>query len=79
MFQRAGLDPAEQTTITVRTSFADMNAWWQPFTLGVGPARAYLASLTPDHQDQLRARCTQLLPTAPFDVEATAWIASARH
>jgi SAM-dependent methyltransferase len=78
LFERAGLHPAGQTTITVRTSFADVNAWWQPFTLGVGPAGAYLASLDPDHRERLRARCTELLPTGRFDIEATAWTATAR-
>lgn len=78
LFQRAGLSEVKQTTITVRTSFADVDAWWEPFTLGVGPAGAYLATLTPDRREQLRAHCENLLPTGRFDIHATAWTASAR-
>ena len=36
--------------------------WWEPFTLGVGPAGAHVASLDADQQAQLRERCRELLP-----------------
>ncbi|HEY0166558.1 MAG TPA: methyltransferase domain-containing protein [Jatrophihabitans sp.] len=78
LFGNVGLHPVEQTTLTVSASFADADAWWRPFTLGVGPAGAYVAQLTPDHRESLRARCAQLLPPGPFTVEATAWTAKAR-
>ncbi len=77
LFQRAGLGDARQTTLTVRASFADFDAWWHPFTLGVGPAGAYVQTLDPDHLDQIRSRCRQLLPTGAFDLDATAWVALA--
>ncbi|MEO6504386.1 MAG: class I SAM-dependent methyltransferase, partial [Jatrophihabitantaceae bacterium] len=78
LFQNAGLHPVAQGTLTVSASFADVDAWWRPFTLGVGPAGAYVATLDPDHRESLRARCAELLPQAPFTVEATAWTAMAR-
>jgi SAM-dependent methyltransferase len=78
LFARAGLNEATQSSITVRASFADVDAWWQPFTLGVGPAGAYVATLDPDRRESLRARCAELLPSGRFDVDATAWMASAR-
>ena len=31
--------------------------WWEPFTLGVGPAGDYLASLDASGQAALRDRC----------------------
>jgi SAM-dependent methyltransferase len=77
LFERAGLADARQTTLTVRASFADADAWWQPFTLGVGPAGAYVQTLETDHRERLRRRCAQLLPSGPFDVDATAWAAVA--
>lgn len=77
LFRRAGLDRVEQTTLTVRATFADFDAWWEPFTLGVGPAGAYLARLDADHRDRLRDRCSQLLEPAPFDIRASAWTAVA--
>ena len=79
LFAQAGLAPARQTTLTVRASFADADAWWQPYTLGVGPAGAYVQTLDPDHRNSLRARCAQLLPSGPFHIDATAWAAVARR
>ena len=74
----AGLGDAMQTTLTVGATFADFDEWWHPFTLGVGPAGAYLAALEPAHRESLRIRCTQLLPAGPVNVSATAWAAWAR-
>lgn len=78
LFKGAGLDSVAQTILTVGTSFADVDAWWQPFTLGVGPAGAYVATLDTDHRSALRSRCEELLPVGNFDIQASAWAASAR-
>ena len=47
LFTQAGLGLASVTTLTVRVRHASFDDWWEPFTLGVGPAGAYVASLTP--------------------------------
>jgi SAM-dependent methyltransferase len=79
LFSQAGLDRASVTTLTVRVRHASFDHWWQPFTLGVGPAGAYVASLTPDHRAALREQCRRLLPAAgPVEITATAWAASSR-
>jgi SAM-dependent methyltransferase len=77
LFERVGLSPVKQTILTVRASFADVDEWWQPLTLGVGPAGVYVATLDTDHRTALRARCAALLATGHFDIEANAWAASA--
>jgi SAM-dependent methyltransferase len=77
LFEHAGLSTARQTILAVRASFADIDEWWQPLTLGVGPAGAYVATLDADHRTELRARCAALLATGHFDIEANAWAASA--
>jgi len=38
LFTQAGLDRAQASTLTVRVRHASFDHWWQPFTLGVGPA-----------------------------------------
>jgi SAM-dependent methyltransferase len=78
LFVRAGLTGVEETTLTVRAAFADFADWWQPFALGVGPAGDYVATLDADRRERLRARCAQLLPAAPFELDATAWTALGR-
>ncbi len=75
--ESAGLRDIESTTLTVRVSFATFDDWWEPYTLGVGPAGAYVARLDESARGRLRARCAELLPTAPFEVEARAWCVTA--
>jgi SAM-dependent methyltransferase len=78
LFAQAGLGHAEAATLTVRVRHASFEQWWEPFTLGVGPAGTYVASLTPDRQAELRERCRGLLPAGPFEIDATAWAATCR-
>ena len=77
LFAQAGLDAVQATTLTVRVRQAGFESWWETFTLGVGPAGAYLASLPAVRRDELRERCRRQLPAGPFDISATAWAATA--
>ncbi|MBA2389554.1 MAG: methyltransferase domain-containing protein [Geodermatophilaceae bacterium] len=74
----AGLEHIEPTTLTVKVRFATFADWWEPFTLGVGPAGAYVTRLDEARRDVLRTRCAQRLPSAPFDISASAWCVRAR-
>jgi SAM-dependent methyltransferase len=75
LFGQAGLAGAQVSTLTVRVRQASFEQWWEPFTLGVGPAGAYLGTLAPDRQAALRERCQHSLPADPFEISATAWAA----
>jgi SAM-dependent methyltransferase len=75
LFAQAGLGGIHVTTLTVHVSHASFGQWWEPFTLGVGPAGSYLASLGDDQRAALREQCRRLLPAGPFEVSATAWAA----
>jgi SAM-dependent methyltransferase len=78
LFDSAGLSSVEGGALTARVSYADFDDWWLPFTQGVGPAGAYVASRTPEERDQLAARCAELLPDGPFEIEGLAWAARGR-
>jgi SAM-dependent methyltransferase len=78
LFAQAGLGVAQVTTLTVRVRHASFEQWWEPFTLGVGPAGAYVAALTPDRRSELREQCRRLLPAGPVDISAVAWAATCR-
>jgi SAM-dependent methyltransferase len=79
LFVAAGLHGIETTMLTVRVPCASVEAWWEPFTLGVGPAGDYVARLSPERQAELRSRCAALLPAQePFEIIASAWTASGR-
>ena len=73
LFAQAGLGQARATTLTVRVRYDSFEQWWEPFTLGVGPAGTHVASLTPDRRAELREQCRRLLPAGPFEISATVW------
>ena len=75
---RAGLVDVEPSVLTVRLAFDTFADWWDPFTLGVGPAGVYVGRLSPGDRDALAARCAELLGPPPFEVRASAWTVRAR-
>lgn len=75
LFETAGLRDVEETVHSVDVEHPSFDEWWEPFTLGVGPAGGHFAGLDADRQAQLRERCRELLPEAPFVVTAKAWAA----
>jgi Methylase involved in ubiquinone/menaquinone biosynthesis len=75
LFEAAGLRGIEATALSVSLEHSTFDAWWEPFTRGVGPAGAYLASLDPDRRAELREECRRHVPSEPFVVTAVAWAA----
>jgi len=75
LFEEAGLREIEETHLAVSVGHPTFDDWWEPFTLGVGPAGGYAARLDPKRQAQLRERCRERLPAAPFVLTARAWAA----
>ncbi len=78
LFTAAGFGGTQVTTLTVRVRHASFEQWWEPFTLGVGPAGSHVVSLTADRQAALRERCRYMLGTGPIEISATAWAAISR-
>lgn len=77
LFREAGLRQVEQHLLWVAVEHESFEEWWEPFTLGVGPAGAYVAGLDAAGRARLREQCHRLAPAAPFVVEAAAWAARA--
>jgi SAM-dependent methyltransferase len=75
LFRAAGLRDVEETLLGVDVAHPTFEDWWEPFTLGVGPAGAYVGRLDASQRDRLRDRCSEALPPAPFVVSARAWAA----
>jgi SAM-dependent methyltransferase len=75
LFEQAGLRDIRSTKLTVSVEFASFDEWWEPFTLGVGPAGAYVAGLDEGTRAALRVACAASLPAAPFTIDAGAWTA----
>lgn len=75
LFEAAGLRQIVEATLEVRVEHATFEDWWEPYPLGVGPAGSYAAGLNPERQVELRERCRDKLPPAPFVLTARAWAA----
>lgn len=75
LFEAAGLHDIEATVLWAHVEHATFEAWWEPFTTGVGPGGAFVASLSSDRQVELREACRTVIPRAPFVVTARAWAA----
>jgi SAM-dependent methyltransferase len=75
LFESVGLTEVEETALSVSVEHPTFEEWWEPFTLGVGPAGAYVAGLEPARRAELRERCRDVLPEAPFVLTAQAWTA----
>ena len=78
LFAAAELQEIEQTLLAVRVEHPSFEEWWAPFTLGVGPAGAYVSGLAAGDRDRLRELCRTTLPSPPFTVTARAWAVRGR-
>ena len=75
LFDDAGLSDVDEAELRVERAFDGFDDWWRPFTRGVGPAGALVATLDPDRRDELRERCRSMLPGGSFVLVAVAWAA----
>jgi SAM-dependent methyltransferase len=78
LFEAAGLSEIEDTALAVQVEHPSFEEWWERFTLGVGPAGAFVAELDADRLGELEELCRARLPSAPFTVTARAWAARGR-
>jgi SAM-dependent methyltransferase len=78
LFGAAGLHDVEESLLTVEVEHPSFEEWWEPFTLGVGPAGDYVTRLDAAGWNRLRDRCAEMLPEPPFVVSASAWAARGR-
>jgi SAM-dependent methyltransferase len=62
MAEAAGLLRVHTDAIEALTVFRNFDDYWQPFTLGAGPAPGYCAKLPADAREALRARLDADLP-----------------
>jgi SAM-dependent methyltransferase len=78
LFAAAGLQDVDETALAVGREYGSFDEWWEPYTLGVGPAGVYVSRLDAETREQVREACRALLRPAPFTIEAYAWAARGR-
>ena len=76
LFGAAGLQSVQGGSLTVRVEFPTFGEWWEPFTFGVGPAGTYVRQLDDTGREALRSACEERLGSGPFEISATAWLAT---
>ena len=80
LFRDAGLRDVEDAPVAVEVRHETFAEWWDPLTLGVGPAGAYVAALDEAGRADVRERCRRELGDGPFTITGRVWAvrASAR-
>jgi ubiquinone/menaquinone biosynthesis C-methylase UbiE len=79
MCSEAGFDAIAVAPIEIETRFDDFEAFWQPFTLGAGPAPGYCMNLPEDRRALLKTRLAEMLGNGPISLTARAWAVKARN
>ena len=80
LLTHAGLRDVHEVTLQAGAEYADFADWWDPFTLGIGPAGVYCRSLDPAGRQALRDSCERRIgPDGPFTLSARAWCAVGRR
>jgi SAM-dependent methyltransferase len=75
LWRAAGLDEVRTSALDVEADYEDFDDLWEPFTFGIGPAGAYIASLDDDRRQTVRERLRATLgePQGAFTLTARAW------
>jgi SAM-dependent methyltransferase len=75
LFGAAGLTDIEDSTLEVTVGLDGFEDWWEPYTMGVGPSGDYVARLSPERVERLRAAAKERVPDGPFELTVSAWAA----
>jgi SAM-dependent methyltransferase len=75
LFEAAGLRDVRGSVVTADLEMATFDEYWEPFSRGVGPAGAYLASLDGSARERLESAARTLAGPEPFVISARAWAA----
>jgi SAM-dependent methyltransferase len=75
LFDAAGLHAVESAALSVEVVHPTFDEWWEPYTLGVGPAGDYVARLDAADRARLAGTAHSRLGPGPFTITAAAWAA----
>jgi SAM-dependent methyltransferase len=78
LLAESGLLDVTRGELTVTRAYASFEEWWEPYTLGVGPAGDYVRSIDDATRDRVVAAARTRMPDGPFTLTATAWVARGR-
>jgi ubiquinone/menaquinone biosynthesis C-methylase UbiE len=73
--RRVGLRDVVDGELEAYADYSGFEDFWEPFTLGVGPAGSYLQSLPPEKREKVRDATRDSVPNNAFRMAARAWLA----
>jgi ubiquinone/menaquinone biosynthesis C-methylase UbiE len=76
IFRSAGFRDIQVAKLSLTTTFASFDDYWEPFLGRTGPAPSYVASLDAKQREQLKERLRERLAVKPgtaIELEAHAW------
>jgi SAM-dependent methyltransferase len=73
LFAEAGLEDVRGLEHPAAVEHPTFDDWWEPFTLGVGPAGSYLVGLDEERQAAVRERSRAEVGDGPFSLPAFVW------
>ncbi len=75
LFAEAGIEEVREVEQPAAVEHQRFEDWWEPFTLGVGPAGSYLVGLDRERQAAVRERAREDLGDGPVSIPAFVWAA----
>jgi SAM-dependent methyltransferase len=77
LWWKLGLVEVQEAALAIAQAFSSFADFWEPFTMGIGPAGAYVQTLSGERRRQLssrlRERILQDRVDGPFVLRARAW------
>jgi len=61
--------------LIVQRAFDSFEDWWEPYTRGIGPAGAFVATLSEEDGIRLREACRLRIPAVGITITGVAWTA----
>jgi SAM-dependent methyltransferase len=78
LLESGGLEDVVGGEVTATRAYGSFDEWWEPYTLGVGPAGDYVRSIDDATRGRVISACRSRVPVGAFELEATAWAARGR-
>jgi SAM-dependent methyltransferase len=75
LFAEAGLEDVREVAQQSVVEHPTFEEWWEPFTLGVGPAGSHLVGLDEERRAAVEERCREMLGDGPVSMPAFVWAA----
>ncbi|AYF99079.1 class I SAM-dependent methyltransferase [Protaetiibacter intestinalis] len=73
LLREAGFVDVEAIALEVPVHHATFEEWWEPYTLGVGPAGGHFRASDPATRDRIREEARSALGDGPITLPGRAW------